>query len=343
MPFTHKTDSLRFDSFSSSRYTIKMALLHVDTVTVDLERGKKEPVRLLRDVSLTVSAGKTVAIVGESGSGKSLTARAILGLLPPDIRVVSGNITLDGHPILSASQSELQVIRGGIGAMIFQEPMTSLNPVLTIGNQLAEVLTLHRQLPQQEHKHEMIQLLASVGIPNPADRLGSYPHQLSGGMRQRVMIAMALAGSPKLLIADEPTTALDVTVARQILALIDQLRIEHHLSILLITHDLGIIAERADQVQVMYAGMIVESGPAAEVLRSPWHPYTRGLLAARPGNATRGQRLSIIPGVPPRPENTLKGCPFAPRCSEVQPECLQSLPAITVDGDRTVRCVVPHA
>ena len=320
-----------------------MALLHVDTVTVDLERGKKEPVRLLRDVSLTVSAGKTVAIVGESGSGKSLTARAILGLLPPDIRVVSGNITLDDHPILSASQSELQVIRGGIGAMIFQEPMTSLNPVLTIGNQLAEVLTLHRQLPQQEHKHEMIQLLASVGIPNPADRLGSYPHQLSGGMRQRVMIAMALAGSPKLLIADEPTTALDVTVARQILALIDQLRIEHHLSILLITHDLGIIAERADQVQVMYAGMIVESGPAAEVLRSPWHPYTRGLLAARPGNATRGQRLSIIPGVPPRPENTLKGCPFAPRCSEVQPECLQSLPAITVDGDRTVRCVVPHA
>ncbi len=162
-------------------------------------------------------------------------------------------------------------------------------------------------------------------------------------MRQRVMIAMALAGSPKLLIADEPTTALDVTVARQILALIDQLRIEHHLAVLLITHDLGLIAERADEVQVMYAGMIVESGPADAVLKSPWHPYTRGLLAARPGNTVRGQRLSIIPGVPPQPDDIFNGCPFAPRCSEVQSDCLQSLPGITVHGDRTVRCVVPHA
>lgn len=315
-----------------------MALLKIDTLTVDLARQQTSPVRLLHGVSFSVETGAMVAVVGESGSGKSLTARSILGLLPSPLQITGGRITLDGTEIVGASPQILRTIRGGIASMIFQEPMTSLNPVLPVGRQIIEVLELHGNQNTSSFQEQATALLTSVGISDPVSRLKAYPHQLSGGMRQRVMIAMALAGNPKLLIADEPTTALDVTVERQILTLIDHLRATRTLAVLLISHDLAVIADRADQVVVMYAGLVVESGPTKTVLEQAYHPYTQGLLASRPGTVPAGTPLHIIPGNPPLPGDHISGCPFAPRCSHVIPQCSVVPPVQLLPHDRMVRC-----
>jgi peptide/nickel transport system ATP-binding protein len=256
-----------------------------------------------------------------------MTARSIMGLIPSPGKVSHGSIKFDGRELIGLAQQELRLLRGNRIAMIFQEPMTSLNPVLKIGDQVMEPLLLHRRLDKQAARTEALELLQQVGIPSPEQRINDYPHQLSGGQRQRVMIAMALACNPQLLIADEPTTALDVTIQAQILELIDQLRRDKGLALLLITHDLGIVAQRADRVHVMYAGQIVESAATDELLNNPLHPYTRGLLASLPENALPGQPLSAIPGQPPRLDKPIIGCPFKDRCPDVKPICSKQMPA----------------
>ena len=303
-----------------------MALLEISnlTVTIPTPHGI---VHAVNNADLRLDQGKTVALVGESGSGKSMTARSIMGLIPASGRIVSGSIRFDGQELANLPEQELRLLRGNRIAMIFQEPMTSLNPVLKIGDQVMEPLLQHRRLDKQAARTEALELLQQVGIPSPEQRINDYPHQLSGGQRQRVMIAMALACNPQLLIADEPTTALDVTIQAQILELIDQLRRNKGLALLLITHDLGIVAQRADWVHVMYAGQIVESAATEELLSNPLHPYTRGLLASLPENALPGQPLAAIPGQPPRLDKLIIGCPFKERCPDVKPVCFEQMPA----------------
>ena len=315
-----------------------MSLLEIRQLSVVLPT-KDHTVRAVTELSLTIERGETVALVGESGSGKSMTARALMGLLPPPGKISSGSIRFDGAELVGLDQEQMRSLRGSRLAMIFQEPMTSLNPVLKIGDQLAEPLRLHRRMDRTAAREEAQHLLQQVGIANPASRLRDYPHQLSGGQRQRVMIAMALACAPDLLIADEPTTALDVTIQAQILALIDRLRREQGLALLLITHDLGIVAERADRVHVMYAGRIVESAPTGTLLTSPAHPYSQGLLASLPANSQPGQPLAAIGGQPPNLALPINGCPFHPRCPVATPRCAAAMPAeSTLATDHTVRC-----
>ena len=278
--------------------------------------------RVLDNVSLDLTPGETLGLVGESGCGKSVTAQSILRLLPcPPSRVEEGHIWFDDKDILKLSQSELQDLRGNRIGMIFQEPMTSLNPTMTIGNQLAEPLRLHRKAGAGEARAAALDVLKRVGIGNAEQRLDQYPHELSGGLRQRVMIAMALICSPQMLIADEPTTALDVTIQAQILDLLRTLQKELGISILLITHDLGVVAETCHRVAVMYAGRIVETGTAVQVLTDPQHPYTRGLLAASPRYAKKGERMPTIAGQVPPPGKRGQGCPFAERCPLVMDIC----------------------
>ena len=284
------------------------------------------PTPVVRGVSLTIEQGRTVALVGESGSGKSLTALALMRLLPPSAELMGGSILFEGNDLLRLPEDEMRRIRGNRIAMIFQEPMTSLNPVLKIGVQMIEPLILHRQMSRSDASDYACELLTSVGIPSPAERINSYPHQLSGGMRQRVMIAMALSCTPALLIADEPTTALDVTIQAQILHVLDRLRGEHRMGILLITHDLGIVAERSDQTCIMYAGQIVEKGPTSELMKNPLHPYTRALLASLPQNSKPGAPLPTLAGNPPSFGSPLFGCGFCNRCPESLPSCPQSAP-----------------
>lgn len=291
------------------------------------------------DVSITISKGKTVALVGESGSGKSMTALSVMRLVPSPGFIKSGRINLEGTDLLSISEDEMRAVRGSRISMVFQEPMTSLNPVLRIGDQLMEPLILHSRLSRSEAAQKAAELLQKVGIPSAGDRLRDYPHQLSGGMRQRVMIAMALACNPSLLIADEPTTALDVTIQAQILELIDSLRQASDMGILLITHDLGIVAERADHTCVMYAGRIVESAPTHELLENPQHPYTAGLLASLPQFAEPGRQLATLPGHPPKITDNLPGCGFCNRCPEAMPECRRDLPELReIKPGHLVRC-----
>ncbi len=278
-------------------------------------------VKAVDDVSFSLEKGETIGIVGESGSGKSITSLSIMGLVPkPAGRIESGEITFEGRNLTRISEKEMRAIRGNRMAMIFQDPMTSLNPVLTVGRQLTEALRLHMKLDADAARTRAAELLAIVGIPSPEKRLGDYPHQFSGGMRQRVMIAMALSCNPKLLIADEPTTALDVTIQAQIIELIKRLQRELDTSVVIITHDLGIVAGMADKVLVMYAGRVVEEAATREIFANPRMPYTIGLLRSIPRlDEQEGRRLTPIRGMPPDMVHLPRGCPFAPRCDYFVP------------------------
>ena len=290
-------------------------------------------------LSLTVPTGQTYALVGESGCGKSISALSILRLLPPGGHVLSGEVSLDGENLLARTEAQMRGLRGGQIAMIFQEPATSLNPVLTIGQQIGEVLVRHRAMGAAEARREAVSLLTAVGLSDPARRCDEYPFQLSGGMKQRAMIAMALAGNPQLLLADEPTTALDVTVQAQILGLLSELQAARRMSMLLITHDLGVVARMAHRVGVMYAGQLVEEGPADVFFRRPRHPYTRGLFAALPTAAQRNRALLAIPGQVPAPGSMPPGCRFAPRCPHAWQRCRDEAPAWAEAGDgQWMRC-----
>ncbi|MGF1501329.1 MAG: ABC transporter ATP-binding protein, partial [Paracoccaceae bacterium] len=280
---------------------------------------------------------------GESGSGKSLSALAVMGLLPGELEIARGRAVFEGQDLAQMSEAERRALRGGAMAMIFQEPMTSLNPVLSIGRQLTEGMRAHG-LPARAARERAVELLADVGIADPRRRLAQYPHQFSGGMRQRVMIAMALAGRPRLILADEPTTALDVTIQAQILALTARLCRDHGVGLVLITHNLGIVARYADRVSVMYAGRVVEEAPAAELYRAPRHPYTRGLLDSVPRlDRPRGAGLMPIPGAPPDPMRPVAGCAFHPRCVHATAVCRREIPELAPTDGRMVACHHPLA
>ena len=290
-------------------------------------------VKALNGVSFSMNQGDVLGIVGESGSGKSVTAYSIMGLTAYPGRLVGGTVWFNGHQIDKMTEKEFRKIRGNEVSIIFQDPMTSLNPVYTIGNQIVEVILLHTKKSKQEAWARAEELLELVGINEPEKRLKQYPHELSGGMRQRVMIAIALACEPKLLIADEPTTALDVTIQAQILELMNDLRHKLGMSIIMITHDLGVVAQMCDEVIVMYAGSICEQGTADEIFYNPRHEYTKGLMRSIPTAANNGQRLQPITGTPIDLLNMPKGCPFAPRCDAAMKICLQQRPDRMVIND----------
>jgi len=293
-------------------------------------------------VSFSIDEGETLGVVGESGCGKSVTALSVMRLVQsPPGRIASGEIYFQGRNLLEVSEQEMRAIRGNDIAMIFQEPMTSLNPVFTIGSQIVEALVLHRRLSKSAARAEAVRLLELVEIPEAAARADDYPHQLSGGMRQRVMIAMALSCDPRLLIADEPTTALDVTIQAQILDLLDSLQHRLGMAMMLITHDLGVVAEQAERMVVMYAGRVVEEGSAQTVLDEPMHPYTRGLLASQPGLTVAGGRLATIRGVVPRLTELPHGCRFRDRCDLAVDECARVDPKLrSVVPGHAAACIV---
>ncbi len=298
---------------------------------------------LTSDVNISLIEGEALGIVGESGSGKTLTALSILGLLPRGVEVASGEINFNGENLLSIDPERLREIRGKEISMVYQDPMTALNPVMTVGNQLLEVLDCHNHDVKDPESH-VKQSLIEVGIPDPDRALKSYPHEFSGGMRQRVVIAMSLLLSPKLLIADEPTTALDVTIQRQILSLVSKQRSRRQMSMLWITHDLGVVANLVDRVAVMYAGRIVEEGTTKQIFNSPQHPYTQGLLASLPVASSHSRnRLASIPGVPPKPWLVGQSCSFADRCQFAQKRCQESLPLLDIRGTKSVACFYPIA
>ena len=302
-------------------------------------------VKAVNDVSFYINEGELLGLVGESGCGKSITALSVMRLIAPPGKIVAGSITFKGEELLTASDERMRAIRGDDISMIFQDPMTSLNPVYTVGEQIAEALRLHRGLNKKDAIDAAIQAMKEVAMPAPERRIKDYPHQLSGGMRQRVMIAMALACNPELLIADEPTTALDVTIQAQILELLNELRQTRKLAVLLITHDLGVVAEVADRVCVMYTGRIVEESPVDEIFEKPKHPYTQGLLRSVPKLRGVGEaketRLSTIEGTVPSPTNLPPGCHFAPRCEYRMERCTHDpLPLYQIGNDVKVRCVL---
>ena len=314
-----------------------MNLLEIKNLKMDFGKNA-DALRAVDGVSLTIGAGETVCLVGESGCGKTVTALSIARLVPtPPANYVGGEILLNGQDVLKLPNAQLRTIRGGVVSYVFQEPGAALNPVFRVGNQIKESLKLHR--PEKATNEEVIRLLKLVGIPAPESRIKNYPFELSGGMQQRVMIAMALASEPKLLIADEPTTALDVTIQAQILDLLRDLKQRLGMAILLITHNLGIVGDMADRVAVMYAGQIVELSPAKELLRQPLHPYTKALMASVPKLRGDADRLSAIPGNVPRIGNFPPGCRFAPRCPIARQECSQKIPELLeVEPGRFVRC-----
>ena len=319
-----------------------MALLEVKDLAIAVAVGG-QLVPVVHGVSFTVAAGKTLGIVGESGCGKSLTSLAIMGLLEgSQVRITSGSILFDGQDLLALPAARRRAIMGADMAMIFQEPMTSLNPVYRVGEQIAESILQHRKVSKAEARERAIELLRLVRIPDPEGRVDSFPHQLSGGMRQRVMIAMALACDPKLLIADEPTTALDVTVQARILDLLKELQAETGMAIMLISHDLGVIAETCDDVAVMYWGKIIETAPADELFSTMAHPYTRGLMASIPVSDREVDRLEAIPSRVPMLGDKLNGCAFHPRCSRARPVCSDIDPAaVAVSPSHFARCHFP--
>jgi len=289
-------------------------LLSIENLSVNFftQQGVAKAVQ---QVSFDIKRGSTFALVGESGCGKSVTALSVMRLIPdPPGKIVSGDVKLGGQSLFALSEKKMRHIRGNRIAMIFQEPMTSLNPVFTVGNQIIEAIRLHQNKPAAQARADAVDMLGRVGIPSPAQRVNEYPHQMSGGMRQRVMIAMAASCEPDLLIADEPTTALDVTIQAQILDLIADLQARSGMSVLLITHDLGVVAERADEVAVMYASRIAETASCTELFEEPLHPYTQGLLKSLPQLGYRGKRLRTIPGMVPNPLDFPRGCKFHPRC-----------------------------
>jgi peptide/nickel transport system ATP-binding protein len=316
-----------------------MALLEVENLHVKLQTHRG-PAYAVRDVSFTLERGETLGLVGESGCGKSITAMALMGLLPENAEV-TGSIRFEGEELTTRSDREMGRIRGDRIGMIFQEPMTALNPVHTIGRQVAEPLRLHRGLSASDARKQVIALLDRVGIPDAARRIDAYPHQFSGGQRQRITIAMALACGPQLLIADEPTTALDVTIQRQILELISDLVAERGMALILISHDLGVIAQNVARMLVMYGGSVVESGPTESVFANRMHPYTLGLFDARPGlKSARGRRLATIAGTVPELVDLPPGCPFAGRCSFTIPDChVVPPPPIEAEPGHAVRCI----
>jgi len=302
------------------------------TTYFDLEEGV---VKAVDGVSFDLERGKTLGIVGESGSGKSVTNLSILRLIPtPPGRIVSGQILFDGKDILTMSDDEIRTIRGRRIAMIFQDPMSSLNPFMRISRQLMEITQLHLGYGREQAHQHAVRMLETVGIPDPSTRVAGYPHEFSGGMRQRVMIAMALSCSPELLIADEPTTALDVTIQAQILELIKKLKEETGTSVILITHDLGVVAGMTDEIVVMYAGKVFERAPTTELFAKPGNPYTKGLLRSVPDPTSEQGRLYQIPGLPPDPAHLPPGCPFAPRCDYVQEICRQEFPPFVSLNER---------
>ena len=308
-------------------------------------RGDELVARALEGVSYEVGRGETVCLVGESGCGKTVSALAILGIIPqPPGEIHGGKIIFKDQNLLDLDEEALQDIRGNQIAMVFQEPMTSLNPVFTIENQIREAIMVHERIDDDAMQERCIDLLRDVGIPSPEERLKDYPHQLSGGQRQRVMIAMALACNPDLVIADEPTTALDVTIQKQILKLFKELQSKRNMSLLYITHDLNVVANIADRVYVMYAGMIVEQGMKSDIFVSARHPYTQGLLASLPHRSKRGRTLHSIPGTVPDPAFKPEGCPFHPRCRHAVDSCRRELPKLCDYGEGHLsRCPVVYA
>jgi peptide/nickel transport system ATP-binding protein len=322
-------------------------LLRVERLTTVFDRAgtgarTSTPMAALDDVAFEIHAGETLGLVGESGSGKSVTALSIMRLVQPPGRIAAGRILFKGRDLLALDEPSMREVRGAEISLIFQEPMTALNPVFRVGDQIAEALRVHGRGSRRETREKAIELLRAVRIPDPDARARDYPHQLSGGMRQRVLIAIALACQPSLVIADEPTTALDVTIQAEILDLLREMKAAFHLSLLLITHDLGVIAETADRVAVMYAGRIVETGPVRYIFRHPAHPYTRGLLASMPGGAP-GRRLRAIEGSVPLLGALPPGCAFNPRCPDRFEPCTTTPPPdYAVGAAQTAKCYL-HA
>jgi oligopeptide/dipeptide ABC transporter ATP-binding protein len=308
-----------------------------DLKTQFLSDGQAVPA--VDGISFALNRGETLGIVGESGSGKSVTALSIMRLIPsPPGRIIGGNIYFKGEDLLEKTDHEIRSIRGNNISMIFQEPMTSLNPVYTIGRQISETIMVHQKLPKKAAMEKAVQMLRLVGIPMPEKRIRQYPHQLSGGMRQRVMIAMALSCRPDVLIADEPTTALDVTIQAQILEILKELKNEIGMAVILITHDLGVVAEIADNVLVMYCGRAVEYSSVREIFYNPKHPYTKGLLNSIPQITGPWKRLEAIRGIVPSPGQITEGCRFKTRCDFVQQRCIVEEPPLIRAGDGLVRC-----
>lgn len=315
-------------------------LLQIDNLTTAFQTGSGQ-VTAVEDVSLSLQKGEILGIVGESGSGKSVTALAVMGLLPtPPARILGGQIRFEGRDLLTLSDRAMQRLRGPGIAMVFQEPMTSLNPVFTIGEQIMETIRAHESLSQRDSFARAVEMLEKVGIASAARRMTDYPHQLSGGQRQRVMLAIALVCRPRLLIADEPTTALDVTIQAQILDLLMDLRDEFGMAIMLITHNMGVIAETADRVMVMYAGRVVEQAPVGRLFDAPLHPYTRGLLSCVPTLDQDVSRLVAIPGSLPEPAKRPPGCRFSVRCGLAVPACSDAVPALTAhEAGHAAACI----
>ncbi len=318
------------------------SLLSVRDLVTEFAR-EGAPFRAVDGVSFDVMPGERVALVGESGSGKSLTVRSVLGLVPPGARVTGGSVLFAGRDLLRQSEQELTRVRGGDIALIFQDPMTSWNPVKRVGVQIGEALALHSRLPRRLRAMRVVELLRQVAIPAAAERVRAFPHQFSGGMRQRGMIAMGLANDPKLLIADEPTTALDVTVQDQVIRLLRDLGEASGTALLLITHNLALVASLCDHIVVLYAGRVVESGPAEAMFRAPHHPYTLGLLRSVPRiDQPRGERLTGVPGQPLQDPGRIGGCKFHPRCALAIPRCAAEEPPLgTLEPDHAVRCWLP--
>ena len=290
-------------------------------------------------VSFKIDRGETLGIVGESGSGKSVTARSIMRLVPnPPGKIINGSILFKGENILTKKEKQMRMIRGNKIAMIFQDPMTSLNPLFTVGNQIVEAIIIHQHVSKREAIERAVEMLKLVGIPSPEKRIKDYPHQMSGGMRQRVMIAMALCCQPDLLIADEPTTALDVTIQAQILELISDIKEKFNMSVMMITHDLGVVANIADRIIVMYAGKMMEYGDVEDIFTNPLHPYTKGLMESIPRISSNEKRLKSIQGTLPDLTQDFKGCRFAPRCSCAKDICHNEEPPLVQNGSRIVRC-----
>lgn len=300
--------------------------------------GPGEEVDLVTEASLHASRGEIVGVVGESGSGKTMTLRSIIGLLPPGLRIAGGSITLEGQNLVGADEAAMRAVRGGRVGMVFQEPMTALDPTMRVGRQVAESARLHLGISRQEANGRAIELLGRVGLGDPAARAELFPHQLSGGMQQRVMVATALAGDPALLLCDEPTTALDATVTLQVLDLIADLTGSLGVGAVIVTHDLGVVARICARVIVMYSGRVVEEGPCSEVLRRPRHPYTLSLLRAVPTRDSTVADLEPIPGSPPEPAARPPGCPFAPRCALAEPECSTDVQLAVLGAGRLTAC-----
>lgn len=314
-------------------------LLEVNNLEVSFQINKKERATAISDVSFTLDKKETLCVVGESGCGKSVTANSILRLLPRETsRIEAGEILLEGKDIVKVSEKEMRKIRGNQISMIFQEPMTSLNPVQTIEKQLVEMYRSHRSVSRKKAAEEAVEMLKKVGIPEPERRMKEYPHQLSGGMRQRVMIAMALSSNPKILIADEPTTALDVTVQAQVFKLMKDLQKQMDTALLLITHDMGVVAEMADNVMVMYAGEVVEYDSAEQIFNHPMHPYTVGLLKSIPRTDQDTKKLFTIEGTVPGLSEMPTGCHFSTRCQYCTEKCIKQKPELTQIGSRKIRC-----